>query len=286
MASTALSWLGNGLVVGGAFILACALRPGLRLCRQLPAGTIRAWWLLLTGFICFFLAGYLFYALVHWDLYQGIADLMVPAIFFAGAIFVWVVTTLTLETAADIRRICVLEQENITDPLMKILNRRYLDRRLNEEVLRARRYGLSLSVLMLDLDHFKKINDRYGHPVGDLVLQKLGQLISAAVRDSDVVTRFGGEEVVVILPNTPDVNAATLAERLRQKVAATEMAVVVEGEEQIPVRVTVSIGIAGFNQPSLDSKRLLANVDRALYAAKHAGRNQVMIASQEKIPTS
>lgn len=281
MATTALSWFGNGLVVGGAFMLACALRPGVRLCRQLPVGTIRAWWQLLTGFICFFFVSYLFFALVNWNLYRGVGDLMVPAIFFAGAIFVWVVTTLTLETAADIRRICVLEQENITDPLMNILNRRYLDRRLNEEVLRARRYGLALSVLMIDIDHFKRVNDRYGHPKGDRVLQKLGQLIVEAVRDSDVVTRFGGEEIVVILPNTPDVNAATLAERLRQKVAATDLAQVGEGEEQLPIRTTVSIGIAGFNHPGLDAKRLLANADRAMYVAKQAGRNRVMIATQE-----
>lgn len=275
--ATTLSWLGNCLVLGGSLLLAGSLRPGFRLCRQLPLGTIRSWWQLLTGFILFFLAGYLAYALANWNAYDRPAELMVPAIFFAGAIFVWIVTTLTLETATDIRRICVLEQENITDPLMKILNRRYLDRRLHEEVLRARRYGLPLAVLMLDIDYFKKVNDRYGHQVGDQVLQTLGKLIMEGVRDSDVVTRYGGEEILVILPNTPDVNATILGERLRQKIAASDVAAIGEGEERTPLRVTVSIGIAGFNDPILDSRQLLLNADRALYQAKRAGRNRVMI---------
>jgi diguanylate cyclase (GGDEF)-like protein len=99
--------------------------------------------------------------------------------------FVWLTTSLSLQTAVDLRRMDLLETENITDPLTKVYNRRYLDRRLEEEVARAERYALKLSVLMLDIDHFKRINDTYGHQGGDVTLSTLGNLLKASLRDVD-----------------------------------------------------------------------------------------------------
>jgi len=124
-------------------------------------------------------------------------DLIVPSVFFFGAGFVWLTATLSLHTAIDIRRVTVLEHENITDPLIGIYNRRYLDRRLQEEFIRARRYSLPLSVLLLDIDHFKRVNDAYGHQVGDLVLSYLGKLLLSAIRATDIIARYGGEEILI-----------------------------------------------------------------------------------------
>ena len=118
-------------------------------------------------------------------------ELLIPGIFLFGAIFVWLTIRLSLQTAIDLRRIDLLEAENITDPLTMGYNRRYLDRRLDEEAARAKRYSLDLSVLMIDIDHFKRVNDRYGHQAGDVALYKLSSLLKAALRDLDVVSRYG-----------------------------------------------------------------------------------------------
>jgi len=117
----------------------------------------------------------------------------------------------------------ILEEETITDPLMKIYNRRYMDKRLIEEISRAQRYELPLSVFLIDIDHFKQINDNYGHQVGDDVLKGLGKLIPETLRENDIVARYGGEEIFVILPNTSDSDAIIVAERLRHTVESTAL---------------------------------------------------------------
>jgi diguanylate cyclase (GGDEF)-like protein len=196
-------------------------------------------------------------------------------IFFFGACFVLAVTGLSLRTALDVRRVAVLELENITDPLMAIHNRRYLERRLDEEVARASRYGLALSILMIDIDHFKNINDAFGHHAGDLVLTALGKLIADACRDSDIAARFGGEEIVIIAPNTTALAAVPLAERLRRAVESAALLPAGESSPGRPVRVTISIGVAELGEHARDVPGILASADKALYRAKNAGRNRV-----------
>jgi diguanylate cyclase (GGDEF)-like protein len=188
------------------------------------------------------------------------------------------VCLLSLDTSRDILKVLTLQEENITDPLMGIFNRRYLDRRLNEEVLRSKRYSLPLSVLLLDIDYFKKINDTYGHQIGDFVLKEVGKLIVSLVREVDIVVRYGGEEILIICTHTSDSNALILAERLRQKVEGFEMALPdIRDKSQRPIRITVSIGVAGLSQTTLDYHKLIEDVDRALYTAKKKGRNVVIV---------
>jgi len=160
---------------------------------------------------------------------------------------------------------------------MGIHNRRYFDRRLDEEVSRASRYGLPLSILLLDIDHFKKVNDVFGHQVGDAVLSNLGQLIMEIVRKPDIVARYGGEEIVVITANTSSSNAMILAERLRKKVETSVMAPSDEKKEQPAVRVTVSIGVAALSRENIDGQALVESADKALYLAKQEGRNRVVV---------
>lgn len=270
-------FIANWLVSVGGLLLVAALFSVGRLIRQLPDGSVRTRWQLLTLFMVFFLCGYFGYAVANWRQSSTAYDLVVPVIFFIGAVFVEMVCSLALRTAIDIKRISALEQETITDPLMNIFNRRYLERRLKEEVVRAQRYKLPLAVLMLDIDFFKRINDTHGHQAGDLVLQQLGHLLVEFVRETDIVARYGGEEMLVILPNTGIEAAALLAERLRQTVAEYVIVANGSGEKRIDIRMTVSIGVAGSSRQILDSPTLIAKADRALYQAKHAGRNRVVI---------
>ena len=172
-------------------------------------------------------------------------------------------------TRADNRR---LEALATTDPLTRVLNRRALLDRLTSEMDRARRFNSSLTLLLLDVDHFKQINDTAGHLAGDAVLRQLGALLEDAVRKVDVVARYGGEEFVVILPETVSEGGIIFAERLRERVAGQSFEV---GGDR-PFHLTVSIGVATFPSPRVaTTEDFFARADEALYRAKSGGRNQV-----------
>jgi diguanylate cyclase (GGDEF)-like protein len=157
------------------------------------------------------------------------------------------------------------------DGLTRIHNRRAFDERLIDELRRHQRYRHAMSLLMVDIDHFKNINDRYGHLVGDHVLREVGRILSETLRSTDFTARYGGEEFVVILPQTAEEQARVLAERLRGAIA--EARFVHEGEA---FSITVSIGVSAMQPGALTRRKdLLEKADKALYQAKHLGRNQV-----------
>lgn len=271
-------WVAIGLISLGVILLIFSIVPVRAIILQLPVGAVRSRWQILSGLILVFIAGYVLYALLHrQDSFVSMAGLVVPGIFFGGAIFVFLVCSLSLTTTHDLRQMYVLEQESITDCLMGMYNRRYLERRLVEEVQRAKRYELPFSVFLLDIDHFKKVNDTYGHQVGDSVLKKLGSVIVDSVREMDVVIRYGGEEILVILPNTEEVNAIELAERLRQKVEDTIMVEPEPEQGRRAIYITVSIGVTGYRLTGgCDTDRkMLERADKALYQAKNHGRDRV-----------
>jgi len=172
-----------------------------------------------------------------------------------------------------------LLRSGFTDVLTGWHNRRYLTVRIGEELARARRDKNRLVCLMLDVDHFKQVNDTWGHAAGDVVLQELAQRIESQVRASDVAARYGGEEFVVLLPGTDVGSASKLAERIRMEIAASPIGLP-GGEEVI---ITASIGIAeispGPNDKDLKTlgDSLIARADVALYAAKSAGRDRVVV---------
>lgn len=202
--------------------------------------------------------------------------LLVPLVLFFGGCIVLAVAMMSLQTAHDVRRIAVLEVETITDALTGLYNRRYLDSRLKEEVARAQRHGIPISVLLIDIDHFKQVNDQRGHPVGDAALAAMGALLAGAVRTEDVVARYGGEEIVVVAPSSAAPTAAVLAERLRRTVERTVLVPASGSANQDAVRLTVSIGVATLRGPTDDARQLTERADAALYEAKRAGRNRVV----------
>ena len=163
-----------------------------------------------------------------------------------------------------------LEELAIRDGLTGLANRREFDRRLKEELERSRRYSHPFSLLMLDLDHFKGVNDSYGHPAGDEVLRALAARIREQVRPVDQVARYGGEEFAVIQPETGGAGALALAERLRAAIAAVPFAL----DAGRSIDLTASIGVACFPRDSETEHDLVAAADHALYGAKQSGRNR------------
>lgn len=157
-----------------------------------------------------------------------------------------------------------------TDPLTGALNRRELMQRAEIELERARRYNHPTAAIMLDVDHFKKVNDIYGHIAGDVVLVALAQLLAREIRTSDLVARYGGEEFMLLLTETPIEKAKNIAERIRSTVADTPVVV-----DDQTIRFTISLGVTSSESVGQDFESLLKESDRLLYQAKRSGRNQV-----------
>jgi diguanylate cyclase (GGDEF)-like protein len=160
--------------------------------------------------------------------------------------------------------------DSVTDPLTGLLNRRYFNELSEKEAARSRRHGLSFAVLMLDIDHFKRINDTFGHPVGDVAIKALAQVCNKALRPHDILARYGGEEFILTLPHTDEEGARVVAERIRQAVEEIELATPTD-----PVRFTVSIGISIYKKDR-PFEQLVGRADEALYKAKQNGRNRVI----------
>jgi two-component system cell cycle response regulator len=186
------------------------------------------------------------------------------------------IAAVCLENAINRAR---LLRAGITDFLTGWHNRRYLQQRLREELSRAQRRGATISCLMIDIDHFKDINDSHGHLAGDNALKEVAQRVEAQIRSMDTAARFGGDELAVLLPEANCAEAATLAERIRAAIAGEPIVL----SAQIKRHLTVSVGVAELNpgRYQADLKvlgdRLLAEADAALYRAKALGRNRVQV---------
>jgi diguanylate cyclase (GGDEF)-like protein len=154
----------------------------------------------------------------------------------------------------------------VTDGLTGLFNHRHFQERLALEVERSVRNGLPLSLLMLDVDYFKKYNDAHGHPAGDELLNELAGLMREGRRANDVVARYGGEEFAIVLIDTPKLTAMQVAEKLRKRI---------DDHRFHGRRIGVSIGVAGFPDDADSTERLIQAADSALYQAKHQGRNRV-----------
>lgn len=179
----------------------------------------------------------------------------------------------------------VLEEISARDSLTGLYNRWFVMEKIESEMNRALRHGAPMSLLMLDLDDFKKVNDSFGHAAGDEVLKSVGQVLRESCRVYDVPGRYGGEEFCIVLPETLLGNTKNVAERIRTRLAQTQLAV---GGNSISV--TASIGVAGLdsvsNEGIVSPASLIERADRALYAAKHHGRNRVELWIPEQQPNN
>ena len=163
----------------------------------------------------------------------------------------------------------------IRDGLTGLYNHGYLLDALAGEVARATRYDRQLSVIFLDVDHFKEYNDQFGHQGGDMVLKQISQILKGEIRKTDIAARYGGEEFVLVLPETSKENAFTVAEKVRKAVQGIANDVADEG----PTTITISAGVASYMDDGTDAHELIAKADEAVYAAKNDGRNAVRLAS-------
>ncbi|GAA3390626.1 GGDEF domain-containing protein [Cryptosporangium minutisporangium] len=210
---------------------------------------------------------------------------VVAAVIVAGLLFRQLMVTRDRTRLAAELRDALAEQARlaVTDPLTGLHNRRHLQEALDLEVARARRSGAPLSLVVLDIDHFKQVNDAYGHAAGDAALVQTARRLGAVARAGDVIARHGGEEFAWLLPDTSGEGAAELAERLRAALAGTP----VDLPESGPVEMSGSLGVATLRAPD-DGTALMRDADRALYRAKEHGRNRVEVASDDRftVPTA
>jgi len=188
------------------------------------------------------------------------------------------VVAICIENATNLER---LKRQGLTDTLTAINNRRFFDQRLKEELERAVREDIQLTCFLLDVDHFKKVNDSYGHQVGDHVLREVAALIRAQLRGSDVLSRYGGEEFAALLSRSGTTEAGEVAERIRHNVADHAF----HAPDGQPFQVTISIGVATYNPAKFGSDKLegavlVGHADRALYEAKSGGRDKVVSAGE------
>jgi two-component system cell cycle response regulator len=165
-----------------------------------------------------------------------------------------------------------MEELTVIDELTGIYNYRFFVQKLADELKRARRYHHNLSLLMIDIDWFKRYNDNYGHLFGNLILSDLAKVIKSCIRDTDILIRYGGEEFVVILPQTEKEDARNIGERIRSKV---EQTLFEEKEKKFKINLTVSLGVATFPENGTEPEELVRSVDQALYLAKGKGKNLI-----------
>jgi len=193
--------------------------------------------------------------------------MMLPLIWALGH-YGHIVATVMRSTS---NRVSKLQSLAATDGLTGLINRRQFNHQLDSEIARAKRYRSPLSLALFDIDDFKKINDFYGHPTGDRILQELGKLISGNVRESDISARYGGEEFALILPETGQIDAYELLERLRAMIEHTVFCL-----PDNPMTVSISVGVAQLDPEHAESYELIEKADAALYQAKKQGKNQVV----------
>ncbi len=259
----------NSKVVFEGYFLAIAgtsLRYDKRVC-------ITAGLLALGGYL-----GIVSYSAAHWDLNN------VKYAPYEYGLFSWaaqVSRLIIMATASSLSLALVFRSQKLLqlatrDPLTGLFNRAYVDDRLEVELSRARRYGKVLTVAVIDADRFKLLNDTHGHLAGDVVLRKIGELLRDSFRQSDTAGRYGGEEFVVILPETEIDAAHQKLEFLRQALASSPVHVGSAGED---VCVTISAGLASFPEDAQDAEGLFAIADERMFQAKREGRNRIVAAA-------
>jgi len=265
----------------GACILITALVPIWNLIRRLPSGKVRLSWILLIVLTLFFVVGYAVYGIVFLGTNQSnAANLIVPIIFLSVSIFVFLSSFLSLSTAIDVRKVTMLEQESVTDPLTGIFNRRYLDRRVHEEFARAKRYRQPLSIILIALDNFANVNEEYGHTAADSALVSFARTMESVIRPVDVIARYAGVEFMVVATNTTGPEAYQLAEKIRITADTQALEMVDEFKKQLSIRMTTSIGVVCYDKKYESVQAFLECAGQMMDRAKREGHNRTILVEE------
>lgn len=215
--------------------------------------------------------------LTHRNLLETKLDRQVRLITAMCDYFCEVSKNLETPTMIELKILEETRKHSRSDGLTGLFNRRFFDEALEGEMKRAQRYNGKFSLIFFDLDHFKNLNDTYGHQAGDLTLKKVAEIMILGKRTEDLACRYGGEELTLVLPETQKINALVIAERIRQKVE--ELKLEFDGK---PFNVTLSGGVASYPSDAKDSKSLIHAADIALYQAKQSGRNRIFLHALDK----
>ena len=265
-------------ILAGSLCLILAIYLSYKLIAELPNDSFKKGWQILTYSIVFFIFSYWFVVFLISQQKQEIVILFTSFVIFAASIYIYYVCNLSSRTLVSLKRIDVLEREIVKDELMGIYNRRYFMSRLKEEFERYKRYQLPFSLLLIDIDHFKKVNDTYGHVVGDKCLIKLARLISKNLRPTDIFARYGGEEMAILLPNTWQTDAKNVADKIRVIVEEKNLDIDISNEvETLFLNCTISIGVSTTSKDLTKGNDIVKLADEALYLAKAKGRNVVIV---------
>lgn len=267
-------------VLSGVVLLIAALTQIKSTCKLLPPGLTRGMWTGVAGLIATSILGYVLFLWMTATAAVGAGyheNGLVAGVFFAAATVVFTICTMSNHAAKSMAMIAELEQAARVDPLTNLYNRRHIMTLFEAECAKSRHHQQPLSILLLDIDRFKWINDTFGHRTGDHVLRHISGLISQT-KQCRLAARFGGEEFLILLPNTSSAEATQFAEQIRAAVEASTISF--EEDDFIPATISIGIAASTLNETS---DQLIALADHALYEAKASGRNRICIAASRSV---
>ena len=267
--------IANILLLSGICMLVVSAFTSQQLIRKLPMGKVRNSWQMLTYLIVGFVFAYAAYMLLLMTGQANLMTLTIPKLCFTAASFILLLCFLTYQITRDIREAIAMDQASIIDPILDIYNRRYFDRRLDEETQRSRRYKLPLSLILFDIDDFKSVKDQHGKLVADVVLRKVSDYIVDTVRSSDIVARFDEHKIVVATTQTEVDMAEILANRLRSEIEKLDVLSNCDNENTSSLKVTVSAGVSAVFDSVRNGFDLVEIAEKALNQANKQGINNV-----------
>lgn len=267
--------IANILLLSGICLLVVSAFTSQQLIKKLPMGKVRNSWQMLTYLIVGFIFAYAAYMLMLMTGQANLSSLDIPKLCFTAAAFILLLCFLTYQITRDIREAIAMDQASIIDPVLDIYNRRYFDRRIDEETQRSRRYKLPLSLILFEVDEFSNVINQHGRLVGDVVLRKVSDFIMTTVRSSDIVARFDEHKIIIATTQTEEDMAEKLADRLRAEIEKLEIIRNSGDVSSQALHVTVSGGVSCLLDSIKNGFELVDLAENALLQANNNGRNNV-----------
>jgi len=262
-------------LLSGIFLYAASIFTVQQLVKKLPLGEVRNNWKVLSFFIVGFAVGYAAYMFMLWSGKVNFTGITYPAVCFAASAFVLLLCFLTYQTTRDIGEAIAMDQASIIDPVLDIYNRRYFDRRIDEETQRSRRYNQPLSIILFEVDELESIVKKQGKLVGDVVLRKVSDYLVGSVRASDIVARYDEQRIVVATTQTEPDMSIMLADRLRGEIEKLEMLPNSDQSTTDALNVTVTAGVSCVEDRIKSGFDLTDVAEKAIKRAESEGRNRV-----------